>query len=100
MIKTVALSKQYGRVCAVKELSLEIKSGEIYGFLGPNGSGKTTTMRMLLGLLTPSEGSAEVLGYDVVSHPEEVRRNVGYMSQKFSKANNEHVLGELRLLAH
>jgi len=82
------LTKRFGSFTAVDHITFSVNPGEVVGYLGPNGSGKTTTMRMLLGLLTPSEGSAEVLGYDVVSHPEEVRRNVGYMSQKFSLYND------------
>ena len=69
---------------AVDHLNLEVPTGQVLGYLGPNGSGKTTTIRMLLGLLRPSEGWAEVLGYDVVAQPEQVRARTGYMSQKFA----------------
>lgn len=78
------LSKRFGEFTAVDKISFEVQAGEIFGFLGPNGSGKTTTIRILLGLLHPTSGQASVLGYDVVHHPEQIARRVGYMSQKFS----------------
>ncbi len=78
-----ALTKRFGSFTAVDHISFQINAAEVVGYLGPNGSGKTTTIRMLLGLLYPSEGDASVLGYDVVSQSEQVRANVGYMSQKF-----------------
>jgi ABC-2 type transport system ATP-binding protein len=78
------LTKRFGDFTAVNEVSFHIQRGEIFGFLGPNGAGKTTTIRMLLGLLRPTAGQATVLGYDVVRQPEEIRRRIGYMSQRFS----------------
>lgn len=84
VIKTENLTKVFGAFTAVDGVSLEIKEGEIYGFLGPNGSGKTTVIKMLCGLLIPNGGSASVLGYDVLTDGEAIRQNVGYMSQKFS----------------
>ena len=78
------LTKKFGDFTAVDHISFRVYRGEIFGFLGPNGSGKTTTIRMLLGLLPPTEGAAHVLGYDVVRDTERLRRRVGYMSQKFS----------------
>lgn len=78
------LTRRFGDFLAVDHISFEVGKGEIVGYLGPNGSGKTTTIRMLLGLLTPSDGSATVLGYDVFKQSEEVRLRVGYMSQKFA----------------
>ncbi|MDQ3938091.1 MAG: ABC transporter ATP-binding protein, partial [Chloroflexota bacterium] len=78
------LSKQFDGFTAVDRVSFEVGRGEVVGYLGPNGSGKTTTMRMLLGLLRPSFGSASVLGYDVVRDAERIRPRVGYMSQKFA----------------
>ena len=83
-----ALTKRFGNFTAVDHVSFSVKAGEVVGYLGPNGSGKTTTLRMLLGLLTPTEGKAEVLGYNVATQSESVRRNVGYMSQKFSLYND------------
>ena len=78
------LTRRFGDFVAVDHISFEVGKGEIVGYLGPNGSGKTTTIRMLLGLLKPSEGSATVLGYDVFKQSEEVRLRAGYMSQKFA----------------
>jgi ABC-2 type transport system ATP-binding protein len=77
------LSKMFGDFTAVDDVSFEVYTGEVVGYLGPNGSGKTTTMRMLLGLLAPSAGSATVLGYDIAHQAEQIRPLVGYMSQKF-----------------
>jgi ABC-2 type transport system ATP-binding protein len=78
------LSKSFGHKRAVNHLSLQVEKGEIYGFLGPNGSGKTTSIRMLCGLLTPDEGSGTCLGFDVRSQSAEIKKQVGYMTQRFS----------------
>jgi ABC-2 type transport system ATP-binding protein len=83
-ILTENLTRRFGDFVAVDQLNLEVAPGQVLGYLGPNGSGKTTTIRMLLGLLHPTGGSARVLGYDVVRQPELVRANTGYMSQKFA----------------
>ncbi len=88
VIRAEGLTRYFGDFLAVDHVSFTIKQGEVVGYLGPNGSGKTTTIRMLLGLLIPTEGSAEVLGYDVVRQSEQVRANSGYMSQKFSLYND------------
>ena len=77
------LTRRFGDFIAVDHISFTMDAGEVVGYLGPNGSGKTTTIRMLLGLLIPTEGEARVLGYDVVRQAEQVRAQVGYMSQKF-----------------
>ena len=84
VISVQNLTRRFGDFVAVDHINFEVQTGEIVGYLGPNGSGKTTTIRMLLGLLAPSEGQATVLGYDVFAQSEEVRSRVGYMSQKFA----------------
>src|ERR1700735_2022996 len=78
------LVKRFGDFVAVDNVSSDVEQGEIFGFLGPNGAGKATTIRILCGLMAPTSGSATVGGFDVSTHPEEVKRNIGYMSQKFS----------------
>ncbi len=83
-ISVQGLTRRFGEFVAVDRVSFEVQPGEVVGYLGPNGSGKTTTIRMLCGLLRPSAGEARVMGVDVVRKPEEVKRHIGYMSQKFS----------------
>ncbi len=77
------LTRRFGSVVAVRDLNLTIAKGEVFGLLGPNGSGKTTTIRMLCGLLAPSEGTAIVAGVDVVQSPDLIKEKIGYMSQRF-----------------
>ena len=84
IISVQELTKRFGNFTAVDQISFTVYAGEVVGYLGPNGSGKTTTFRMLLGLLRPTSGSATVLGYDIERDPEPIRRQVGYMSQKFA----------------
>jgi ABC-2 type transport system ATP-binding protein len=84
VIETHDLTKRFGDFTAVDSVSFSLQAGEVLGYLGPNGSGKTTAIRMLMGLLLPSAGSATVLGYDIRSQPEQIRQRVGYMSQKFA----------------
>lgn len=83
-IETKDLTCKFGDFTAVDRLNIKVYSGEIYGFLGSNGSGKSTSIRMLCGILKPAGGAGIVLGYDVVKEPEKVKENIGYMSQKFS----------------
>lgn len=83
-IRAQGLTKRFGDFVAADGLTFEVRAGEIFGFLGANGAGKTTAMRMLCGLLEPSGGQATVAGHDVRTHPERVKRHIGYMSQKFS----------------
>lgn len=83
-VETDNLTKVFGSFVAVDHVSLQVAKGEIFGFLGPNGAGKSTTIRMLCGLLRPTSGRASVAGFDVATQPDEIRANIGYMSQKFS----------------
>jgi ABC-2 type transport system ATP-binding protein len=99
VIQAVGLTRRFGKFVAVDHLTFEVQAGQVLGYLGPNGSGKTTTIRMLMGLLHPSEGQAQVLGYDVVSQAEQVRARSGYMSQKFSLYNELTVQENLAFYA-
>src|SRR5437879_11527919 len=83
VVETKHLTRRFGAVVAVRDLNLQIFKGEVFGLLGPNGSGKTTTIRMLCGLLAPSEGGATVAGVDVVRSPDLIKERIGYMSQRF-----------------
>jgi ABC-2 type transport system ATP-binding protein len=83
-IQVAGLTRRFGDFTAVNGITFEVASGEVFGFLGANGAGKTTAMRMLIGLLAPSAGTARVAGHDVGREPEQVRRHIGYMSQRFS----------------
>ena len=84
VIDVAGINKHFGDKHVVRDLALQVRRGEIYGFLGPNGSGKTTTIRMLCGLLTPDSGRGSCLGYDVLRQSAQIKREVGYMTQKFS----------------
>ena len=84
VITTEKLTKRFGNFIAANELTFEVDKGEIFGFLGANGAGKTTAMRMLCGLLTPSSGKATIAGFDVYKQTEKIKKKIGYMSQKFS----------------
>src|ERR1700686_3149915 len=78
------LTKRFGRKTVLNQIDIAVPEGQVWGFLGPNGSGKTTTIRMLCGLLKPDAGSGTCLGYDIRSQTESIKRNVGYMTQRFS----------------
>jgi ABC-2 type transport system ATP-binding protein len=83
-VKVQGLTRTFGDFTAVDGISLEVANGEIFGFLGPNGAGKSTTIKMLCGLLMPTSGSGTVGGYDIISRSEDIKKTIGYMSQKFS----------------
>lgn len=91
------LTRRFGDFTAVDDLSFGVGQGEVFGFLGANGAGKTTAIRMLCGLLKPTSGRAEVAGFDVAHRPEQVKRRIGYMSQKFSLYNDLTVGENLQL---
>lgn len=84
VIKTDKLTKNFGDFVAASELTFEVYKGEIFGFLGANGAGKTTAMKMLIGISKPSSGDAKIAGFDVYKNTEDIKRSIGYMSQKFS----------------
>lgn len=84
VIKTDKLTKKFGDFIATNSISFEVYKGEIFGFLGANGAGKTTAMKMLCGLSKPSSGNANIAGFDIYKQTEEIKKNIGYMSQKFS----------------
>ncbi len=83
-IEVNQLTKQFGHFTAVNNVSFKVEKGEIFGFLGPNGAGKSTTIRMLCGIIRPTSGSASVGGFNIDSHPEDIKKIIGYMSQKFT----------------
>ena len=99
VIETHGLTKYFGDYCAVNNLDLSIRRGAIYGFLGPNGCGKSTTMRLLTGLLTPCAGEVRVLGNELPQKAEALRRKIGYMTQKFSLYDNLSVAENLQFVA-
>jgi ABC-2 type transport system ATP-binding protein len=98
-VETHGLRKTFGALTAVQSLDLTILRGEVFGLLGPNGSGKTTTIRMLCGLLEPTAGSATVVGHDVGREAEAIRRKIGYMSQRFGLYDDLTVYENLRFYA-
>ena len=98
-INVEGLSKSFGSHKVVSDLSMQVKRGSIYGFLGPNGSGKTTTIRMLCGLLTPDAGEGTCLGYDIRRDADKIKRQVGYMTQRFSLYQDLSVRENLEFVA-
>jgi len=99
VIDVTGLNKFYGSKHVVKDLSLQLKQGEIFGFLGPNGSGKTTSIRMLCGLLTPDSGQGTCLGFDVIKQSAAIKRQVGYMTQRFSLWDDLTIAENLHFVA-
>ena len=96
VIKTDKLTKRFGDFIATNEVTFEVYAGEIFGFLGANGAGKTTAMKMLCGLSTPSSGNATIAGFDIYKQTEEIKKNIGYMSQKFSMYDDLTVLENIQ----
>jgi ABC-2 type transport system ATP-binding protein len=99
VIDVHGLTKTFDGRAVVRDLSLQVKRGTIYGFLGPNGSGKTTTIRMLCGLLTPDQGTGTCLGYDIRTETEKIKRQIGYMTQRFSLYQDLSVKENLEFVA-
>jgi ABC-2 type transport system ATP-binding protein len=98
-VEVEGLTKSFGGRVVVRNLSMRVKKGQIYGFLGPNGSGKTTTLRMLCGLLTPDSGRGTALGYDIRKESEKIKRHVGYMTQRFSLYQDLSIAENLEFVA-
>ena len=99
VIEVDKLTKRFGNFTAVDHISFKVHRGEIFGFLGANGAGKTTAMRMLTGLSHPTGGTVRVAGFDVATRTEDVKKNIGYMSQKFSLYEDLKVWENIRLFA-
>jgi ABC-2 type transport system ATP-binding protein len=96
VISTEKLTKRFGDFTAVNEITFDVHQGEIFGFLGANGAGKTTAMRMLCGLSNPTSGKATIAGFDVYRQTEKIKKNIGYMSQKFSLYEDLTILENIR----
>jgi ABC-2 type transport system ATP-binding protein len=99
IIRTEHLSRSFGQLVAVRDVSLEVRRGEIFGILGPNGAGKSTTIRMLCGILDPTAGSGSVVGYDIAREPERIKAAIGYMTQRFSLYDDLTVAENLHFFA-
>jgi ABC-type multidrug transport system ATPase subunit len=99
-IEINGLTKKFGDFVAVNDLRFTVEGGEIFGFLGPNGSGKSTLIRMLCGLIAPSAGTASVAGFDIIRESEEIRQNIGYMSQQFSLYQDLTVWENINFYSH
>lgn len=97
VIEVFNLTKKFGNFTAVDRISFDVKKGEIFGFLGANGAGKTTAMQMLCGISMPTAGEGSVAGYDIIKENERIKRNIGYMSQKFSLYEDLKVWENIRL---
>src|SRR5690349_4212884 len=96
VIQAEKLTKKFGDFIATDEITFEVFKGEIFGFLGANGAGKTTAMRMLCGLSVPSSGKATIAGFDIYKQTEQIKRKIGYMSQKFSLYEELTVIENIR----
>ncbi len=96
VIQTKDLTKRFGQFTAVNAISFDVRKGEIFGFLGANGAGKTTAMRMLCGLSIPTSGTSRIAGYDIYTHTEQIKKSIGYMSQKFSLYEDLTVIENIR----
>jgi ABC-2 type transport system ATP-binding protein len=99
VIETQGLSRRFGALWAVRDVSLQVQRGEIFGVLGPNGAGKSTTIRMLCGILDPSGGRGRVVGHDIATEPERIKERIGYMTQRFSLYEDLTVVENLRFYA-
>ena len=99
IVRTEHLSRSFGALQAVRDVSLEVRRGEIFGVLGPNGAGKSTTIRMLCGILDPSGGTGTVVGFDVAREAERIKERIGYMTQRFSLYEDLTVFENLRFYA-
>src|SRR5512144_1382560 len=99
IIETRSLSRRFGSLVAVRDVSLEVKRGEIFGVLGPNGAGKSTTIRMLCGILDPTSGNGTVVAHDIRTEPEAIKRRIGYITQRFSLYEDLSVEENLRFYA-
>jgi ABC-2 type transport system ATP-binding protein len=99
IIETEGLSRRFGDLVAVRDVTLQVRRGEIFGVLGPNGAGKSTTIRMLCGILDPTAGRGTVVGFDIAREPEEVKKRIGYMTQRFSLYEDLTVEENLRFYA-
>jgi len=99
MIKTEDLTKQYGKLFALKNLKLDLVQGDLFGFIGPNGSGKTTTMKILATLLQPTWGEAYICGLSIYTHPKEIRRLIGFMPDFFGVYDDMKVIEYLEFFA-
>ncbi|MEP7263337.1 MAG: ABC transporter ATP-binding protein [Bacteroidota bacterium] len=99
VIQTTKLTRKFGDFTAVNEITFDVFPGEIFGFLGANGAGKTTAMKMLCGLLKPTSGQAKVAGFDIYKNTEDIKKNIGYMSQKFSLYEDLSVFENIRFYA-
>lgn len=98
-ISAKKLTKRFGDFTAVNEITFDVRKGEIFGFLGANGAGKTTAMRMLCGLSTPTSGEGTIAGFDVYRQPEKIKKNIGYMSQKFSLYEDLTIIENIEFFA-